>query len=278
MLGALRCPNCLANKFFIDKISSAITCDNCGASYKPVSPNLYLFGQSPSWELNYSGGHSYYSQSRLSSLLGDEDYLSYLPLHPGSLVLDVGCGDGVYLSSKPDSIASIGLDVSPSALLKASSRDIPNSIWISTDKGIPLVSSSVDILLNIFVVEHLIHSELVYLLSECYRVMKPGSLALFVTDGPFYDKYIRPFANLILRHTFSFIDEQPSTGHINLMYPSTLEHILLMSGFKLVSVKKHYMGSRFPFVNHLYKFLRFIGLSSLVDYFAISKYALTVTK
>ncbi|WP_413391275.1 class I SAM-dependent methyltransferase [Prochlorococcus marinus] len=251
-----------------------LVCFNCGKHYLE-NRGVTVFSQNKKWEENYSGAHEYYSSEKLSMLDGDEDYMSYLAPQPDSLVLDVGCGDGVYLTSTPSSCNAIGFDVSFSALVKAASRGIPNVKWICSDDGFPLKDNSVDYVICIFVVEHLTDAQISKLLKDIRRVLNKNGKALFVTDGPFYDVYFRPLFNLVLRGFLTPLDKDPYTGHINLMQRIKLSKILKSENFSISSSKVIFMGWRFLPFRFFIVALKKLGLGSMAEYFFCSKYSIT---
>ena len=97
------------------------------------------------------------------------------PLAPGSVVLDLGCGEGKgqrAINRANSSVVWIGVDIpsSPEVDQRSGRRDR----LISFDGvRLPLRSASVDCILSVQVLEHVRHPE--PLLREVARVLKPGA-------------------------------------------------------------------------------------------------------
>ena len=101
-------------------------------------------------------------------------FLESLP--PGSLIADVGCGDGKYFGVGHN-IVSIGCDRS-SNLLKVS-RDPSNATFCCDAVEVPLVSNRFDAALCIAVLHHLGSVERrVAVITEIVRLLQPGGRAL----------------------------------------------------------------------------------------------------
>lgn len=146
-------------------------------------------------------------------------------------VLDVGCGRGYVLSRlnlEPESL--YGLDPTPGLLRVAKSWVEGGNFCLADARSIPFRSESFDYLTCTYVLQVIEGNEAVL---ECYRVLKPGGIALFIvpngngTHGTRFSSTIRSF-------TFKSI--------INL---------LKTAGFEIVSGQK--FGLYIPFV------CRFIG-------------------
>lgn len=97
----------------------------------------------------------------------------FLTRNPGTLVLDIGCGEGVIL--RDSGFLSIQLDISMSRLRKA--RAGGGDLLICADgKDLPFPSESFDIVLLIGVLEHVHQPE--HIVDEMWRVLKKEGKAV----------------------------------------------------------------------------------------------------
>jgi SAM-dependent methyltransferase len=97
-------------------------------------------------------------------------------LAPGSLVLDIGCGNGKYLSARPD-CTLIGLERSQSLVDIVAKKGL--TILRGDALAVPLRSNSLDAVLCVAVIHHFPTEEMrLQALQEILRVLKPGGLAL----------------------------------------------------------------------------------------------------
>ena len=107
--------------------------------------------------------------------------LNHFGSHLGP-VLDVGCGEGWYLSQL-ESPQKFGLDISKRAVQMAS-KLIPNAQFIvGTAHRLPILNESCDAVFTVFAP----HSH-----SEYLRVLRPGGRWVTVTPGPQHLHEMRP--------------------------------------------------------------------------------------
>ena len=89
-------------------------------------------------------------------------------------VLDVGCGEGYYLSRLPHIPTRVGVDISKEAVRCAAAK-YKDSLWLTaTASHLPFERDSFDCLLSMFALT---------MEEEYYRVLKPGGLFLQVLAG-----------------------------------------------------------------------------------------------
>lgn len=101
-------------------------------------------------------------------------FLEALPV--GSLVADVGCGDGKYFGVG-ENIVSLGCDRSPNLLQV--SRDPQNGVFCCDAVCVPFVSNKFDAAICIAVLHHLASVERrLAVISEIVRILCPGGRAL----------------------------------------------------------------------------------------------------
>lgn len=101
-------------------------------------------------------------------------------LPPGGSLLDAGCGEGWYTSALTEMVKkkggwAAGVDLSKPAVKKAARRCPDAEIAVASVYHLPLVDSSVDVLVDCF-------SPLAG--SEFARVLRPGGVFLYVVPGP----------------------------------------------------------------------------------------------
>jgi len=149
-------------------------------------------------------------------------YLEHFPV--GGEVLDIGCGRGEFLALRAESgRRGLGRDLSDSMLEEARARDLPcvKADALEYLKGRP--PASLDGVFAAQVIEHLEPDYLRRLVSECFRVLRPGGVVLLET--------INPLSLFALSRIF-FLD--PS--HQRPLHPEYLRYLLENSGFAGVEV------------------------------------------
>jgi ubiquinone/menaquinone biosynthesis C-methylase UbiE len=108
------------------------------------------------------------------------------PLPVGSLVLELGSGDGKTLAAMPSSWIKVALDVSPEALRLARRSRLDASFILADACSLPLANQRFDAVFAFHVAGHLLADERVALASEVARVLKPRG-RLFFRDFSFED-------------------------------------------------------------------------------------------
>ncbi len=103
-----------------------------------------------------------------------------LPALPeGSIVLELGCGDGKTLSALPGGWSVVGLDISPQAL-RLARRARPDANLILADVGcLPLREQSFDAVFAFHVAGHLRAADRRALAREAARALVPGGRLFF---------------------------------------------------------------------------------------------------
>jgi len=101
-------------------------------------------------------------------------------LPPRARILDAGCGEGYFLSRlRPEQangdVASWGIDISKASIKLAAKRDRGAQFAVASTYGLPVLSSSLDLVLQIFAPADT---------GELRRVLKPSGGLVTVTPGP----------------------------------------------------------------------------------------------
>ena len=124
-------------------------------------------------------------------------YLRLLPFCRDAVVLEAGCGEG-YGADLVASVARqvVGLDYDPLTVAHLAARYPSFTTVRGNLVALPLTSSSVDVVVNLQVIEHLWDQPA--FLAECARVLRPGGLALVstpnrITFSPGRDTPLNPF-------------------------------------------------------------------------------------
>lgn len=128
------------------------------------------------------------SQPRRQKLLPREHLALQLLkpyLNTGRRFLDVGCGDGFFLTTVQATVPDIelfGIDRSAHQLTRAEAvlnrADLRNA---DLDQGIPLEDQALDIVYAGETVEHLYNPDL--FLKECHRILAPGGVLVLTTPN-----------------------------------------------------------------------------------------------
>lgn len=120
----------------------------------------------------------------------------------GSEVLDVGCGDGVLGGRLIDDsdCQVVGVDVSPYALERAAQRGVIGEAVDIDVQDLPFSDGSFDAAIASCVLEHVAHPE--HVLTEMYRVLKPGGSAFISLPNPLTLKIRWAFVRGRFHHDF----------------------------------------------------------------------------
>lgn len=146
--------------------------------------------------------HRYFDS--LYNAMCDERYRAQKKLveyNPDAILLDCGCriGDSTLNLAQPIRTRHLfGLDFNRGSLLVANQRGI--IVWQSDlNNSIPLMTSSIDVIIATDVIEHLINVSI--FVKEMYRVLKPGGY--IILDTPNLASWHNIFALLIGIQPFS---------------------------------------------------------------------------
>ncbi|XP_058489186.1 alkylated DNA repair protein alkB homolog 8 isoform X1 [Solea solea] len=122
----------------------------------------------------YDAIASHFSSTRHSPWPRVCHFLSSLP--PGSVLADVGCGNGKYLGVNPE-VTAIGCDRSSALVQICAERGF--QAFVSDALGVPLRTASCDACISIAVIHHFSTQERrLAAVRELVRLLKPGGQAL----------------------------------------------------------------------------------------------------
>lgn len=149
----------------------------------------------------------------------------YLPsFAAGGEVLDIGCGRGEFLALLRDGgRRPLGLDLSDSMLEEARARDLPclKADALEFLKNRP--AASLDGVFSSQVIEHFEPEYLRRVVSECFRVLRPGATLLLETINPL---------SLFAVSRIYFLDPT----HQRPLHPEYMRYLLESSGFEAVEI------------------------------------------
>ena len=172
--------------------------------------------------------HSLYFQARFS---GDEPVIraqsaQFTELYRGrTRVCDLGSGRGTFLAlMREQGIGAYGVDLDPRMVALAATEGFEVSEADALTHLRSLADGSIDGLFARHVAEHILPGELVSVLRECRRVLRPGSPVVLITPNP---------ATLSVgAHTF-WLD--PS--HLRPIPPELFRFYLEVEGFEGVEIR-----------------------------------------
>lgn len=105
-------------------------------------------------------------------------------------------------------------------------------IFDITMTSLPLPDNSVDLIFHEDFIEHLSQKNQVIFLSECYRVLKPGSIHRVNTPDLLVS--MRNNSELTAGKMGVFQDEWDKNGHLNILTRATLQEMAFMVGYSQV--------------------------------------------
>jgi SAM-dependent methyltransferase len=160
------------------------------------------------------------------------------PVRTGKL-LDIGCGSYPYFLMNTSFDEKYGID---------QSEEIPRLRGLTeTDKSLSLIRQDfvkntalpfendfIDVVTMLAVFEHIEPDKLLRLISEIFRVLKPGGLFIMTTPAGWTDKLLRLLAR------FNIVSSQEVFSHKGLYSHSEITMILETCGFKHENIEMGY--------------------------------------
>lgn len=277
MLSALVCPK---DKGTLKKEGNSLKCSACGGKY-PIQSGIPVFFVDQEWEELYlhDGGNHYASEEPFELAPGDLGYLALRGDDKYGMMLDLGCGDGVFSSIISAKNLSYCVDVTEAGLRRLQRRRMENLVPVlASGFELPFLENTFDTALYVFVVEHLAPGDDLRMLSELRRVLKDNGKIIYTTDTPFFDKYVVRWTNFLLRRKWTKQDHSSATGHINLLTMKQSRALVRQAGFSIEAEHPYWMGSRFLNWMRVVSLFRNWLPSEVCENYLTSKYTLILKK
>ena len=99
------------------------------------------------------------------------------PVHPGAVLLDVGCGGGLMAGRLPHGYRHVGVDRTASALVVAAAHGV--QVVRGDAAALPVATESCDVVVAGEILEHV--TDLEGTVREIARVLRPGGLVVIDT-------------------------------------------------------------------------------------------------
>lgn len=270
---------CPQDRAPLDWHSDAARCVSCGRSYAIVG-GVPVFFTDEEWDELYRTDHTHYSAEAPFQLPpGEKGPLFYGRTEALDVILDLGCGDGVYCSSAPAGATVFGVDVTLTALRRMQLRQMKELIPVAASGfALPFRDETFDTVLSVFVVEHLDGGADERMLREVRRVVKRDGQVIVTTDTPFYDRHLVRWTNRLFGRKAKAQDWHARTGHVNLLTMQQARTLVGKSGFAITREVPCWMGSRFGMWSRLLTLLRHALPSSIAEDFLTSSYTLVLRR
>lgn len=168
--------------------------------------------------------------------------------------LDIGAADGLMLGMLNDTFKfqqAIGIDLSEELI--ACSHDVNITLKIGNAENLHFENGSFDIVIACAVIEHVNNPS--KMLSECFRILKPGGTLIITTPNPFQDK-------IAMKVGYGKEEEHNETFNL-----SELKDMLKSSNFEIM-LAKHFMFFPFfklPLENTLESIINFLGCGNIMS-------------
>lgn len=154
-----------------------------------------------------------------------------------SSLLDVACGPGTFISTLPEDLPCIGIDIANKQIEFANKNNSTknHSFQICEATRFPFEDNSFDAITSIEFLEHINDKAIVQMLSESKRCLKPSGILLATT--PNY-KSLWPLLEIIVSKIGS-VDYQEQ--HINRFVQDRLKLTFEKNGFEIIEIRS-YLG------------------------------------
>ena len=140
-------------------------------------------------------------------------------------ILDIGCGSYPNFLISTNFNIKYGLD--PSVNIKDSPEGIDLIQFdIEKEETLPFNDNFFSVITLLGVYEHIEPERLINVLSEIYRVLKPGGMFILTTPAPWTDKLLRLLAS------FNLVSKEEIDAHKDAYSHRRICNSLITSGFK----------------------------------------------
>jgi ubiquinone/menaquinone biosynthesis C-methylase UbiE len=132
-------------------------------------------------KINYEDISRTYDKHRSYSKEEIKTIIEFAGVREGMKILDLGCGTGNVASQllKLVNTHIVGVDISGPMLEVAISKSL-EVVCANADSGLPFRDNSFDMVIIAYVLHHI--DNLTSLFSECYRILRDGTLVIFTSS------------------------------------------------------------------------------------------------
>ena len=185
-------------------------------------------------------GNKLYNQSYFNSITEGWNKISFKEIHDNllndhrldlaRLVLDLGCGTGLYNSVlKRNNNSYIGIDISISALITTKPKGL--DVIAGAAEAIPVTTETVDYVFSTEVIEHV--NSPAKMMEEIHRILKPGGCGFITTTTYQFVifHYIWVLSQIgfrvrdIIKYPIGFFLKQQRNEFVRLLYDFTGGHL-----------------------------------------------------
>lgn len=161
-------------------------------------------------------------------------------------ILDIGCGDGLFMANVYDEKLDAGIDISATEVARARRRGNYEEVVLGSVDRIPYPNNTFKTVVSNCVLEHIRKPEEAFI--EIHRVMQPGGKYLFTAHSDLYEDYLffpRLFSSLGLtamgRAYSTFLRKM--FKHFSCLSPETWSGMLQRAGFTRIKYE-YYLPKR----------------------------------
>ncbi|MBT6047904.1 MAG: class I SAM-dependent methyltransferase [Candidatus Scalindua sp.] len=135
--------------------------------------------------------------------------------HRSGKILDIGCGKYPFFLLNTDFAEKYGIErIATQEINQLNKQKIYIKNYdIEKETTIPYDDNYFDVLTMLAVFEHITTNKLVQVLSEIYRILKPGGKYIITTPAPFADVILTIMAKLKLINSDLFAEHQDVYTH-----------------------------------------------------------------
>jgi 2-polyprenyl-3-methyl-5-hydroxy-6-metoxy-1,4-benzoquinol methylase len=165
---------------------------------------------------------------------------------------DVGCFDGKFFGAyKSCGVSSIdGFDMIPGALEIAKTRadGVSTYLWDMEVEAAPVPGATYDVIVCSDVIEHVFNTK--NLVSECYRILKPSGVCLFLTPNlvSLWNRCNSLRGRMPLGHSGVSAEhkteQQVNLAHVRMGTAKEWAGLFQSVGFKITTVEGIWSGAR----------------------------------
>ena len=172
--------------------------------------------------------------------LRHKNALEYLDVHPGDMILDIGCARGEFIKLCGERGGTvIGIDYSTAAVnLSNNWKDANVTVIQASATALPFREGIFDKVVMLYLVEHLAPDDAMTCLVDVKRVLKDKGEVLIHTPNQWGEmasqviiRLFKPILSLIRSNT-NLISNDYYSLHVNVPDPISLRRTLHNAGFK----------------------------------------------